>query len=58
MLPIAVLLEALRMRPPAGFLIPKITQDSELDGYPLQAGALALMNIYNIHHPQLWANPE
>lgn len=55
----AVLLETMRLRPPAGMLIRKITRDTRLQGYSLKTGSLALMSIYNIHrHPQLWDHPE
>jgi cytochrome P450 len=55
----AVLSEALRLRPPAGILIRKVTRDTRLRNYALKAGNLAMISIYNIHHhPELWDNPE
>ena len=55
----AVLNESLRIRPPAGILIRKIAKDTELDGYSLKQGWLAIFSIYNIHHhPDFWQQPE
>lgn len=55
----AVLSESLRLRPPGGILMRKVTRDTQLQGYPIEAGSLAMMSIYNIHHhPDLWENPE
>ncbi|MGR9086565.1 MAG: cytochrome P450 [Gammaproteobacteria bacterium] len=55
----AVLLEALRLRPPAALLIRKLARDTEMSGYTLKAGSLALISIYNIHHhPEFWDDPE
>jgi cytochrome P450 len=55
----AVLSEAMRIRPPAGILIRKISQDTEIDGYALKADSLAIFSIYNIHHhPDFWQQPE
>jgi cytochrome P450 len=55
----AVLSEAMRIRPPAGILIRKISQDTEIDGYALKADSLAIFSIYNIHHhPDYWQQPE
>ncbi|MBF6647290.1 cytochrome P450 [Methylobacter sp. BlB1] len=55
----AVLSEAMRIRPPAGILIRKISQDTEIDGYALKADSLAIFSIYNVHHhPDYWQQPE
>jgi len=55
----AVLSEAMRIRPPAGILIRKVNQDTEIDGYAFKAGSLAIFSIYNIHHhPDYWQQPE
>lgn len=55
----AVINESLRVRPPVGVMMRKITQDSEVDGYRLKAGGLAIFSIYNVHHHrELWAEPE
>lgn len=55
----AVLQESLRLRPPAGLVIRKLTRDTLLQGYPLRAGSLAVVSIFNIHHhPELWDAPE
>ncbi|MGZ5031012.1 MAG: cytochrome P450, partial [Methylobacter sp.] len=55
----AVLNESMRLRPPAGILMRKIAKDTELDGYLLKQGRLAIFSIYNIHHhPDFWPQPE
>ncbi len=55
----AVLNESLRFRPPVGVMMRKIQRDTEVDGYRLKAGGLAIFNIYNVHHhPDLWPEPE
>jgi cytochrome P450 len=55
----AVLNEAMRLRPPAGILIRKVSRDTEIDGYAFKAGSLAIFSIYNIHHhPDYWRQPE
>ncbi|HEY8157904.1 MAG TPA: cytochrome P450 [Methylobacter sp.] len=55
----AVLNESMRFRPPVGILMRKITKDTEIDGYSLKQGRLAMFSIYNIHHhPDFWPQPE
>jgi cytochrome P450 len=55
----AVLQESLRLRPPAGIVIRKLARDTRLQGHAMQAGSLAVVSIYNIHHhPELWDQPE
>jgi len=55
----AVLNESLRFRPPVGVMMRKIQRETEVDGYRLKAGSLAIFNIYNVHHhPDLWHEPE
>lgn len=55
----AVLNESLRIRPPVGVMMRKISRDTEIHGYELKAGNLAIFSIYNVHHhPSLWAEPE
>lgn len=55
----AVLNESLRARPPVGVMMRKIKQDTEIHGYRLKAGSLAIFSIYNVHHhSSLWADPE
>ncbi|NOQ36145.1 MAG: cytochrome P450 [Methylococcaceae bacterium] len=55
----AILNESLRIRPPVGMMIRKVNKDTELDGYLLKGGSLAIFSIYNIHHhPELWQHPE
>ena len=37
----------------------KINQDTDVDGYTLKSGSLAIFSIYNVHHHRdLWAEPE
>lgn len=55
----AVLSESMRIRPPVGVMMRKISRDTEIDGYALRAGSLAIFGIYNVHHhPQFWPEPE
>ena len=55
----AVLNESLRIRPPVGIIMRKVSQNIELNGYPLKAGSLAVFSIYNIHHHrEFWQEPE
>ena len=55
----AVLNESLRIRPPVGMMLRKINKDTELDGYLLKGGGLAIFGIYNIHHhSEFWQQPE
>ena len=40
-------------------MIRKVSQNTEVDGYAIKAGSLAVFNIYNVHHhPDLWHEPE
>jgi cytochrome P450 len=55
----AVLSESMRLRPPAGFLLRKVSKDTEVDGYLLKAGRSAIFSIYNLHHhADFWRQPE
>ncbi|MGZ4958385.1 MAG: cytochrome P450 [Methylomonas sp.] len=55
----AVLNESMRIRPPVGIMIRKLSQDTKVDGYAINAGSLAIFSIYNIHHhPEFWPEPE
>lgn len=55
----AVLDESMRIRPPAGIIMRRVSKDTVLDGYHLKAGSLAVINIYGIHHhPEFWPEPE
>jgi cytochrome P450 len=55
----AVLNESMRLRPPVGIMMRKIVKDTEIDGYSLKQGRLAIFSIYNIHHhPDFWQQPE
>ena len=55
----AILDESMRIRPSVVAVMRKIEQDTELGGFPLSAGGMAILSIYNIHHhPDLWSQPE
>ena len=55
----AVFEEALRIRPPVGITLRKIARDTQLQGYPLKAGGIAVFCIYNMHHhADFWEQPE
>jgi len=54
-----VLKEAMRLYPPAPVMTRQASQDVELNGLPIRAGALIVMPIYAIHrHRKLWPDPE
>ncbi|SES67960.1 Cytochrome P450 [Nitrosospira multiformis] len=55
----AVLSESMRLRPPASFLLRKVSKDTEVDGYFLKADRLAIFSIFNLHHhADFWPQPE
>src|SRR5690242_411598 len=55
----AVLNESMRFRPPAGILLRKVNKDTEVGGYFLKAGRLAIFSIFNLHHhPDFWPRPD
>ena len=55
----AILNESLRFRPPAGIMLRKVNKDTEVDGYFLKAGRLAIFSIFNLHpHADFWPQPE
>jgi cytochrome P450 len=55
----AVLNESMRFRPPAGIMLRKVKKDTEIDGYFLKAGRLAIFSIFNLHHhADFWRQPE
>jgi cytochrome P450 len=55
----AVLNESMRFRPSAGIMLRKVNKDTEVDGYFLKAGRLAIFNIFNLHHHgDFWRQPE
>jgi cytochrome P450 len=54
-----VLQETMRLLPPAFWVPRTAVEDDVLDGYPIKAGQMVGVSIYNIHHhPQIWRNPE
>ena len=54
----AILNESMRFRPPAGILLRKVARDTEVDGYFLKAGRLAIFSIFNLHHhAEFWPQP-
>ncbi len=55
----AVLNESMRFRPPAGILLRKVNKNTEVDGYFLKAGRLAIFSIFNLHHhADFWPRPD
>jgi cytochrome P450 len=55
----AVLNESMRFRPPAGIMLRKVSKDTEVDGYSLKSGRLAIFSIFNLHHhADFWPQPE
>jgi cytochrome P450 len=51
--------ESLRIRPPVGITLRKIARDTQLQGYPLKAGGIAVFCIYNMHHhTDFWEQSE
>jgi cytochrome P450 len=55
----AILNESMRFRPPAGIMLRKVNKDTEIDGYFLKAGRLAIFSIFNLHHhADFWQQPE
>src|SRR5687768_379741 len=55
----AVLNESMRFRPPAGIMLRKVSKDTEVDGYSLKSGRLAIFSIFNLHHhADVWPQPE
>ncbi|GCE31001.1 cytochrome P450 [Dictyobacter alpinus] len=52
--------EVMRLYPAAPIMgMRKVTDQTTLNTYQLQSGALITVNIYNIHrHPKFWDNPE
>ena len=55
----AILNESLRFRPPAGIMLRKVNKDTEVDGYSLKAGRLAIFSIFNLHHHvDFWPQPD
>jgi cytochrome P450 len=55
----AILDESLRMRPPAGAMMRKLSRDTQLQDYALKAGGIVIFSIYNMHHhSDFWEQPE
>lgn len=53
-----VLLETLRLRPPAWWLSRTTVADDVIDGYHIPAGSTVILPIYATHHhPDFWAAP-
>jgi cytochrome P450 len=54
-----LILEVLRLYPPAWFL-PRVTEEADsICGYPVPAGATILLNQYGAHrHPSFWEKPS
>ena len=55
---VQVLREAMRLCPPTAALGRMVMQDIAIDGYRVEAGALALVSVIALHHdPDLWPDP-
>ncbi len=55
----AVINETMRIRPPAGFIIRRVKQECSVNNYAMEAGSLAIFNIFGIHHHnKIWQSPE
>jgi len=55
----AVLHETLRLHPPGWFVVREVARDTELRGYPVQAGSCVVASAYVVHRsPWLWPEPE
>jgi len=55
----AIINESMRLRPPIGVMLRKLSKDTEIDGYNLKAGRMALFSIFNLHHhADFWEQPE
>jgi cytochrome P450 len=51
--------EALRLHPPASWLMRAVVKDDEIDGHPIPAGATVIVPTFLFHHdPELWPNPD
>jgi cytochrome P450 len=54
-----VVMEALRLYPPAPLLVRKVARPSELRSHRLVPGQAILIAVYAMHrHRQLWSNPD
>jgi len=54
-----VIQEAMRLYPPAFFVIRHAIADDEIGGYPVPANSLVLLMSHAVHrHPAFWEEPE
>jgi cytochrome P450 len=54
-----VLVETLRLYPPAPLISRKAIADDEVQGYPIAAKSMIMISPYAVHrHPALWEEPE
>jgi cytochrome P450 len=54
-----VIKETMRIQPTVAIIPRAIPHDTELGGYQLQAGSVAVLSPYVMHHdPSVWANPD
>ncbi|MEZ4451390.1 MAG: cytochrome P450 [Nannocystaceae bacterium] len=54
-----ILMESMRLYPPASWLPRVAAEDDVIDGVRIPAGATVLLPIYVYHrHPELWSDPE
>jgi cytochrome P450 len=55
----AVVSEALRLYPPAVYVVRDAVQDDDISGVPVSAGDTIGLSPYLLHrHPEFWSNPE
>ncbi|WP_295388808.1 cytochrome P450 [uncultured Thiodictyon sp.] len=51
--------EALRLYPPAYFIVRAVAEPLELGGHPIPVNSVLMMSAYAMHrHPDLWEDPE
>jgi cytochrome P450 len=56
---LAVLEEAMRLLPPVPITARMATEQTNIGGYEVNKGELAMISIYNIHrHPQFWPDAK
>ncbi|EPS62906.1 hypothetical protein M569_11882, partial [Genlisea aurea] len=55
-----VILETLRLRPPAPILVPhRSSAECTVSGFRIPAGTILLVNVWEIQHsPEIWSDPE
>jgi cytochrome P450 len=55
----AIFKEALRLHPPAYFMVRAVAEQTEIGGHPIPAGTVLMTSPFAMHrHPGLWDEPE